>query len=583
MNNAVNDINVPRDSPLGVNLKVVIVGGVAGGASAAARLRRLDEEAEIVMLERSGYVSYANCGLPYYIGGTIKERSKLTLQSPQSFKTRFNVDVRVRNEVISIDRAAKTVRVRRLDDGSEYDEPYDRLILSPGAKAIRPDLPGIDDPRVFTLRTVEDTLAIRSFIDENRPRRALVAGGGYIGLEIAENLIDMGIAVNLVQRPDQVLPPFDRDMAAEVHCNIRSKGVDLRLKCALKGFSDNGGLVAEVGDDEAVPCDMAVVALGVTPDSHLAQEAGLETGIKGSIVVNDRMETSDPDIYAVGDAVQVRNYVTREDAWIALAGPANRQGRIAADNICGLGSTYRGSQGSSVIKVFDQTVANTGINEKTAKSLGLNYGKVYTYSASHATYYPGARNMSVKTIYDADNGRILGAQIVGYEGVDKRIDVLATAIRAHMTYEDLEDLDLAYAPPYSSAKDPVNMAGFVIGNVMSGRVKQFFWDQVPQVLSDPGAVLLDVRTDDEYAARHIDGVLHIPVDSLRSRLGEVDASKRVYVMCHSGLRSYIACRMLSQKGYDCYNLAGGFRFYSLVTDDLRIGNPSEYPCGMPSD
>ena len=582
-NNAVYFMSEQWILPCGVNLKVVIIGGVAGGASAAARLRRLDEGAEIVMLERSGYVSYANCGLPYYIGGTIADRGKLTLQTPQSFKSRFNIDVRVRNEAVSIDRATKVVRVRRLDDGSEYDEPYDRLILSPGAKAIRPDLPGIDDERVFTLRTVEDTLAIRSFVDAEHPKMALVAGGGYIGLEIAENLIEMGVNVTLVQRPDQVLPPLDRDMAAEVHANLRSKGVDLRLKCALRGFSSGDGLIADVGDGEKVECDMAVVAPGVSPDTHLAADAGLELGIKGSIVVNDMMETSDPDIYAVGDAVQVKNYITRDDAWIALAGPANRQGRIAADNICGLGSRYRGSQGSSVIKVFDQTVAATGINEKTAKSLGLNYGKTYTYSASHATYYPGARNMSIKTIYDADNGRILGAQIVGYDGVDKRIDVLATAIRGHMTHEDLEDLDLAYAPPYSSAKDPVNMVGFVIGNVMSGRVKQFYWDQVPQVLSDPGAVLLDARTDSEFASRHIDGALHIPVDSLRERIDEIDKSKRIYVMCHSGLRSYIACRILAQNGFDCYNLAGGFRFYSLVADDLNIGSPNEYPCGMPNN
>ncbi len=558
----------------------MIIGGVAGGASAAARLRRLDEDAEIVILERSGYVSYANCGLPYYVGGTIEEKRRLTLQSPASFKSRFNVDVRVRNEAVAIDTSSKKVRVRHLDDGTEYEESYDKLVLSPGAKAIRPNIQGIDDSRVMSLRTVEDAYAMRDFVTENSPKEAVVVGGGYIGLEVAENLVDMGVKVTMIQRPNQVMPPIDPEMAAEIQHHLRFKGVDLRLKTELVGFETGDRIVARTAAGDSIPSDMAVVALGVVPDTALAKDAGLELGIKGSILVNDRMETSAPDVYAVGDAVQVKNSVTGEDALIALAGPANRQGRIAADNICGLDSRYIGSQGSSVIKVFDLTVANTGINEKSAKSLGLDYDKVYTFSASHATYYPGARNMSVKTIFEKGTGRILGAQIVGFEGVDKRIDVLATAIRAKMTAADLEELDLAYAPPYSSAKDPVNMAGFVIGNVMEGRVSQFFWDELDAAVADPSVTVLDVRTDDEYAGIHIEGVQHIPVDSLRERMSEVERGKPVYVMCHSGLRSYIACRILMQNGYECRNLAGGFRLYAIAAEERYVGSPSDYPCGI---
>ena len=553
------------DAPSMDNLKVVIVGGVAGGASAAARLRRLNESAEIIMLERSGYVSYANCGLPYYVGGTISDKGKLTLQDARSFKSRFNVDVRIRNEVVSIDTSAHKVRVRRLDDGSEYDESYDRLILSPGAKAIRPDIPSMDDERVMTLRTVEDALRIREFIVNHNPRRAVVAGGGYIGLEIAENLVDAGVAVTLVQRPGQVLPPLDPEMAMEVQAHIVSKGVDLRLKSALTDIDTSDGLVAVLGDGTRLEADLMVVALGVVPDTELAKDAGLELGIKGSILVNDRMETSVPDVYAVGDAVQVVNSVTGEDAVISLAGPANRHGRIVADNICGMDSRYPGSQGSSVIKVFDMTVAMTGINEKTAKASGIRYDKTYTYSASHATYYPGATFMSIKTLFDPDTGRILGAQIVGFDGVDKRMDVLATAIRAGMTADDLAELDLSYAPPYSSAKDPVNMVGFVIGNVRAGLFRQFFWDEVDGVADMPGCEILDTRTDREYASGHVPGSLHIPVDELRDRISELDPGKTYYVICRSGLRSYIACRILMQNGIDCLSLAGGYRLYAIAT------------------
>lgn len=561
-------------------MKVLIVGGVAGGASAAARLRRLNENAEIIIFERTGFISYANCGLPYYVGGTIQSDSKLTLQSPSSFKSRFEIDVRVRNEVVSIDRVAKKVLVRRLDDGSEYEESYDKLILSPGAKPISPKLSAIGDRRVMMLRTVEDALSMRSFVTENKPRTAVIAGGGYIGLEVAENLVDAGVQVTIIQRPNQVMAPLDQEIAADLQNHIRSKGVTLELGVSLEDIRADDGLEVVLADGRILKADMAVVALGVSPDASLASSAGLETGLKGSIKVDSHMLTSDSDIYAVGDAVQVVNSVTGEDALIALAGPANRQGRIAADNICGIPSEYIGSQGSSVIKVFDMTVGTTGLNEKSAVKSGISYDKVYLFSASHATYYPGARNMSIKVLFSPDDGKILGAQIVGYEGVDKRIDVLATAIRAGMTSDDLEELDLAYAPPYSSAKDPVNMAGFVIGNVRNGRVRQFFWNELDSKIADPGVTVVDLRTDAEYANAHVDGPLHIPLDDLRSRMGEIDRSKPVYLFCHSGLRSYIGYRILSQCGFDCYNLAGGFRLYSSVVQDRCIGKPDDLPCGI---
>lgn len=561
-------------------MKAVIVGGVAGGASAAARLRRLDESAEIVMFERTGYVSYANCGLPYYVGGVITDKGKLTLQTPQSFASRFDVDARVLSDVVSVDRVAKKVHVRNLADGSEYDESYDYLILSPGARAMRPDIEGMDDPRVMTMRTVEDTFAMRSFIEDRSPRTAVVCGGGFIGLEVAENLCGMGIKVTVVQRPDHVLPTLDRDMAADLHHCIRSHSIDLLLGESLEGLDTSGELKVRLKSGRVLEADMAVIALGVVPDTVIAKDAGLELGIKGAIVTDSHMRTSDPSIYAVGDAVQVRNFVSGLEASIALAGPANRQGRIAADNIAGLDSEYKGSMGSSVIKVFEMTAASTGLTEKAARAAGVPYEKVYTYSASHASYYPGARNMQVKVLFDPASGRIVGAQIVGYEGVDKRIDVIATAIYAGLSVEDLAQLDLAYAPPYSSAKDPVNYAGFVACNVMSGRLRQFYWDQLPSKLSDPAVTVLDVRTPKEFAQSHLEGVLHIPVDDLRARMAEIPKGKPVYAICHSGLRSYIACMMLSQEGYECYNLAGGYRFYSSVARDMPVGSPTDYPCGI---
>ncbi len=559
--------------------KILIIGGVAGGATAAARLRRLDESAEIVILERSGYVSYANCGLPYYISGVIEERDDLTLQSPQSFRSRFNIEVRVKNEAISIDRQAKTVTVRRLEDGSEYTESYDSLILSPGGKALIPELPGVDSDRVKTLRTVEDALELRRIADE-RPERVVVVGGGFIGLETAENLIHAGIGVTLLQRSRQVLPPLDADMAAELHTYLREKGVDLRFEQTLEGFEErDGALYVKVKGSEDIRCGYAVLAVGVVPESGLAREAGLELGPKGSIVVDSYMRTSDPSIYAVGDAVVVRQFVSGQATVIPLAGPANKQGRIAADNIFGIGSQYKGTLGSTIIKIFDMTFAATGLNEKAAIAAGVPYDKVLSYSASHAGYYPGGENMTIKLLFEPSSGQVLGAQISGGAGVDKRIDVLATAIRMGLSTEDLSELELAYAPPYSSAKDPVNMLGFMAENVRMGLVKQFHWSDVAELVKNENVTLLDVRGVGEFVRGRIGDAVNIPLPDLRERLGELDKGKPVYVNCYSGMRSYIACRILSGNGFDCYNLSGGWRFYDSV---VRARRETElYPCGEP--
>lgn len=561
-------------------MKVVIVGGVAGGATAATRIRRLDENAQIIVIERTGYISYANCGLPYYIGGVIKDKDDLTLQTPESFLERFQIDVRVEQEVTGIDASKKTVTIKRLDNGQEYEESYDKLILSPGARPVRPDLPGINDNRVFFLRTVEDTFKIRAFVENTKPETAVMIGGGFIGLEIAENLIDLGVKVTIIQRPDHVMNTLDYDMASLVHAKLRSKGIDLKLGSNVIGFESNAdNLSVLLKDDELVRTDMVLMAVGVTPETTLAKKAGLSLGLKNSIVVNDKMETSAADIYAVGDAVMVKHYVTGNDAVIALAGPANKQGRIAADNICGFESHYKGSMGSSVLKLFDMTVASTGITEKTAKEAGVIYDKVVLSPSSHAGYYPGAKVMTMKLIYAKEDLRILGAQIVGFDGVDKRIDVIATAIHAGMKADALKDLDLSYAPPYSSAKDPVNMAGFMIENIETGKIKQFHFDEVDMLLENDNVTLLDVRTEFEYRLSHVEGFINIPVDDLRERIGEIEPEKPVYIMCQSGLRSYIACRILMQNGFDCYNFSGGYRFYNSIISEKAIAD-SAYPCGM---
>ena len=560
-------------------MKVVIVGGVAGGATAAARIRRLDEHAQIVVFERSGFISYANCGLPYHIGGVIEDPEELTLQTPESFYERFRIQMKVHHEVVSVHPDRKTVLVKNLKTGEVFEESYDKLLLSPGAKPVRPDLPGIDSHKLFTLRTVEDTFQIKRYIDQNRPRSAVMVGGGFIGLEMAENLRELGMDVTIVQRPKQLMNPFDADMAAFIHAEVRKHGVKLALGHRVEGFEEkDGGIDVLLKDSPSLHADMVVLAIGVQPEAELAESAGLALGLKGSILVNERMETSVPDIYAVGDAVQVKHYVTGEDALIALAGPANKQGRIAADNICGGDSRYLGSQGSSVIKVFDMTAAGTGINETNARKAGLDVDTVILSPMSHAGYYPGGKLMTMKVVFEKKTYRLLGAQIVGYEGVDKRIDVLATAIHTGLKATDLKDLDLAYAPPYSSAKDPVNMAGFMIENISKG-LKQWHLADADKLPRDGSVTLLDTRTAAEFSRGHIEGFQNIPVDELRDRIGEIEAGKPVYVICQSGLRSYIAVRILEGHGFEAYNFAGGFRFFDAVMNDRALIEAA-HSCGM---
>ena len=560
-------------------MKVVIVGGVAGGATAAARIRRLDEGAEIVIFERSGYISYANCGLPYFIGDVITDAEELTLQTPESFFERFRIRVKVRHEVTAVLPGEKAVLVRDLESGATFRESYDALLLAPGAKPTQPRLPGVGLEKVFTLRTVEDTMRIKAHIAAAAPRSAVLAGGGFISLELAENLRNLGMEVTVVQRPLQVMNTFDPEMAAFLHAELRRHGVGLCLGRTVEGFAEkDGGVDVLLRDEAPLHADMVVLAIGVTPDTELARSAGLELGIKGSILVNDRMETSVPGIYAAGDAVQVKNLVSGEAALISLAGPANKQGRIAADNICGGDSRYAGSLGSSVIHVFDQTAACTGLNEAAAKRAGLDADKIYLSPMSHAGYYPGGEVMTVKAVFDRTTWRLLGAQIVGGQGVDKRIDVLAAAIQNRMDVRDLKELQLAYAPPYSSAKDPVNMLGYMTENLALGLVKNFHWHELDALPRDGSVVLLDVRTPGEYARGHAEGSLNIPVDSLRERMDEIPRGKPTYVNCQSGLRSYIACRILAQEGFDCYNLSGGWRLYSIAVRDALAARQAA-PCG----
>lgn len=553
--------------------KVVIVGGVAGGASAAARLRRLDENAEIVMFEKGEFISFANCGLPYYVSGEIKEQSALTLQTPKSFNARFNVDVRILSEVIAINPDEKKVTVKKVVDGTTYEESYDELVLSMGADPIRPNIKGIESNKVFTIRNIPDTLRLKEYVDYKKPQRAVVVGGGFIGLEIAENIKAVGVDVTIVEMSNQVIAPIDYDMAAEVHCHLRSKGVKLMLNSALEEIEEKDNALEVTISGRKVETDMVVMAIGVKPESKMAIEAGIEVNSRGAIKVDSHMRTNIKNIYAIGDVIEITNFITKEKSYVPLAGPANKQGRIVADNICGLGTVYTGTQGSSVMKVFDITVASTGLNEKEAKRQGLDYGKVYTYSANHATYYPGASMMAIKTIYEKKTGKILGAQIVGRDGVDKRCDVYAVAIRANMTAYDLTNLELCYAPPYGSAKDPVNMAGYVIENTLTGKVEHICWEDLEAAKADENGILLDVRTEAEVAnAGIIDGFINIPVDNLRARISELDKSKTIYITCQIGLRGYIAARILSQLGYKCKNFSGGYRFYKILEADKNTNN-----------
>ena len=495
----------------------------------------------------------------------------LTLQTPESFRMRFNIDVRVKSEAVKISPDTHTVTVRNADTGEVYEESFDKLILSPGAEPILPNISGVDLPHVFTLRNIPDTMKIKNFIGSNKPKRAVVVGGGYIGVEMAENLVTAGLEVSVVELAEHLIAPLDADMAADVHRYIRSKGIKLFLKNGVAEITANT-VILQKGSIEA---DMVIMSVGVRPETSLAKECGIALNSRGSIIVNSRMQTNYPDIYAVGDAVEVKDFITGSASFIPLAGPANKQGRIAADNISGIHSEYMGTQGSAVLKVFNMTVATTGLNEKRAAAEGITYDKTYTYSASHASYYPNATNMSVKVLWDKKTNKLLGAQIVGFDGVDKRMDVLATAIRFGAKVTDLKELELCYAPPFGSAKDPVNMSGFVAENVINGTIKQFFWHNVEKLPRDGSVTLLDVRTKTEIARGMIDGFINIPLDTLRDNIDKLPKNKPVYVHCHSGLRSYIACRILSGNGYDCYNLAGGWRLYESVINDRTV---PEYIC-----
>ena len=561
-------------------MKIVIIGGVAGGATTAARIRRLDEHAKIIIFERSGYISYANCGLPYYIGDTITDSEELTLQTPEGFYSRFRVDVKVHHEVVDIHPEIKKVSVMNLKSGEVFQENYDKLVLSPGAKPAQPRMPGIGIDKLFTLRTVEDTFRIKEYINKNHPKSVVLAGGGFIGLEMAENLRELGMDVTIVQSSKQLMTPFDFDMASIIHSKMRKHGIKLKLGYTVDGFEEkHGGVDVLLKNSPSIHADMVVLAIGVIPDTALAKKAGLKLGIKGSIAVNDRMETSVPDIYAAGDAVQVKHYVTGNDMLISLAGPANKQGRIIADNICGGDSRYLGSQGSSVIKIFDMTAATTGINENYAREAGLNADTVILSPMSHAGYYPNGKVMTVKVVFEKKTYRLLGAQIIGYDGVDKRIDVLATAIHTGMKATQLKDLDLAYAPPYSSAKDPVNMVGFMVDNIEKGFLKQWHIKDIDTLFNDKNVTMLDVRTSEEFNSGHIDGFKNIPVDELRERLEEIEKNKPVYLICQSGLRSYIASRILEGNGFETYNFSGGFRFYDSVVNERELITRA-YACGM---
>lgn len=543
--------------------KYVIVGGVAGGATTAARLRRMDEKAQIIMFEKGSYISYANCGLPYYIGDVINERDRLFLQTPESFKARLNVDVRVDSEVLAIDRKAKLVKVVNLKTGEEYSESYDKLLLSPGAEPVKPPIPGIEDEAILTLRNVPDTDRIKDYLKDHKVEKAVVVGGGFIGLEMAENLHQLGLAVTIVEMADQVMAPLDFEMAAEVHQHLKDKRVGLLLNDAVAAFKrEAGGLVVQMQSGKTLQADLVILSIGVRPDSKLAADAGLDLAINKAILVNSHLQTSDPDIYAVGDAIALPNPITKKTMSTYLAGPANKQGRIAADNmVFGNKESYCGSINTAIAKVFDLTVAATGVSEKALKQEGLPYIASIVHASSHAGYYPDALSLSVKITFEPESGRLLGGQVLGYDGVDKRIDMLAQTIKREGTVYDLMEIEHAYAPPFSSAKDPVNVAGLVADNIIKGRVRIIHWDEI-SALDLSQTVLLDVREPEEHALGSIEGAINISVDELRKRLDEVPRGKKLVVFCRSGHRSYFASRILMQNGFnEVYNLSGGYMTY----------------------
>lgn len=545
-------------------MKLVIVGGVAGGASAATRARRLSEDAHIVVFERGPDVSFANCGLPYYLGGEIAERDKLLVVTPERLKARFNLDVRVRTSVESIDRTTKTVRVRDLASGQAYEECYDKLILAPGAAPLRPPLPGIDLPGVFTLRNLHDVDLIKDRMDRG-VNQAVVIGAGFIGLELVENFVRQGIATTVVELQDQVLPPFDKEMTTPIAQELASHGVSLLLGQSAEAFDEiPEGLIVRLKSGQRLPAQLVVLGVGVRPENLLAVEAGLAVGPRGGIQVNEHLQTSDSNIYAVGDAVEIKDFVTGEPVQVPLAGPANRQGRSAADHAFGHPARYRGTQGTAIVRVFGKTVALTGASEKVLRRANRPYRKVYIHPMQHAGYYPGAEAMTVKLLFDPHTGRVLGAQIVGGAGVDKRIDVLAVALQAGLTVFDLEEAELAYSPQYGSAKDPINMAGFVASGLMRGEHPQADVDAVITAPEGERPFVLDVRTPQEFAAGHIPGAVNIPVDDLRSRLDELPRDRTIAAYCQVGQRGYLATRILLQSGFDAANIGGGYKTYLLA-------------------
>lgn len=559
-------------------MKIVIVGGVAGGASTAARARRLDESAEIIVLEKDRYVSYANCGLPYHIGKVIEERQKLLVQTPERLKQSLNLDVRIGHEVIAIDRSQKTVTVQVLDSGETYTETYDKLVLSLGASPIRPNLPGIDHPKIHVLRNIPDMDAILTTLGQGA-ERAMVIGGGYIGVEVAENLIHRGIKVDLVEMMDQIMATLDPEMARDLQYHLEEHGVNLHLKTAAQAFAedDYGRLRVHLSNGDEVTTDLVVMAVGVRPNTALARACGLPVGPRGGLQTDKHMRTLDPDIYAVGDMVETENLVTGEAMLAALAGPANRQGRIAADNIFGRGSQYQDTQGTAIVKIFDMVGGGTGASERSLQRSSIPYHKVYLHPSSHASYYPDASTLHLKVLFSPEGGKLLGAQVVGFDGgVDKRIDVLATAIRAGMTVFDLEHLELSYAPPFGSAKDPVNMAGFLGANLLRGDHHFWYPDDYPEKTNL--GTIIDVRTPSEYEEWHIPGAVNIPLNTIRDRLDEVPNDEPLFVYCRVGFRGYLAYRILTQKGFDhTFNLAGGMLTFSSFNRTAYSTGQADYP------
>ncbi|NHJ19911.1 MAG: pyridine nucleotide-disulfide oxidoreductase [Candidatus Lokiarchaeota archaeon] len=545
--------------------KVIIVGGVAGGASAAARLRRLREDLEITVLERGPFVSFANCGLPYYIGQVIKEERRLKLMTPKRFLNRFNINVKVDHEVRSIDETDKKVTVIDLKNGNTLVLDYDYLILSPGASPIIPPFPGINDVPFFTIRNIPDSNRIIQYIEDNEIKHATIVGGGFIGLEMAENLRYRGVKVKIVEMLDQVMAPLDREIAQFIHQELLLNGVCLQLEDPIESFKTDseGNFYVVPRSGNRIKTDMVILAMGVKPENHLAKDAGLEIGPKGHIIVDEQMRTSDPSIFAVGDAIQIKNYVTKQPTGVPLAGPANKQGRIVADVIAGRKSKYKGVLGASVVKIFDITVSSVGLNEKELKQTDIKYEKIYVHPNNHAGYYPGAVPITLKLIFETPNGRILGAQAVGGSGTEKRIDVISTVMKFNGTVFDLEELELTYAPPYGSAKDPVNMAGFVASNVLRGDMPIWHWNELSKIKED-NSVILDVRTPGEYEIGSIDGAININDLELRNRLNEVPKDKNIYIYCEVGFRAYLATRFLNQMGYNVKNLAGGYKLYKTA-------------------